>query len=85
LGTQPQDSTCDSKPGASSLGEIASKKPGASDTKIRVDDDSLDSVISKVKESIPDISFDGLENANEIVTATSDEKAHHSPNRLKQS
>ena len=80
LSAQQQDSACDTKSETKSLGEIASKKPsGSSTAKVRIDDDSLDSVISKVKQPIPDITLDGLDNSDEIVTAINDYKAHHTP------
>jgi hypothetical protein len=80
LGAQQEDSACDTKAETKSLGEIASKKPsGPTTAKIRIDDDSLDGVISKVKAPIPDIVLDGLDNSDEIVTAISDYKAHHTP------
>src|SRR5579871_3558231 len=80
LNAQQQDSACDTKSEAKSLGEIASKKPsGSSTAKVRIDDDSLDSAISKVKQPIPDITLDGLDNSDEIVTAINDYKAHHTP------
>ena len=80
LSAQQQDSACDTKADTKSLGEIASKKPSSSTAaKIRIDDDSLDSVISKVKQPIPDITLDGLDNSDEIVTAINDYKAHHTP------
>jgi hypothetical protein len=81
LTAQQQDSAeCDTKSDTKSLGEVASMKPSGSTTaKVRIDDDSLDSVIAKVKQPIPDITLDGLDNSDEIVTAINDYKAHHSP------
>jgi hypothetical protein len=84
LSAQQQDSACDNKADAKSLGEIASKKPsGSTAAKVRIDDDSLDSVISKVKQPIPDITLDRLDNSDEIVTAINDYKAHHTPKKPK--
>jgi hypothetical protein len=80
LSAQQQESACDTKSDTKSLGEIASKKSSGSTTsKIRIDDDSLDGVISKVKAPIPDITLEGLDNSDEIVTAINDYKSHHSP------
>lgn len=80
LNGQQQDSACDTKADTKSLGEIASKKSSGSTTsKIRIDDDSLDGAISKVKLPIPDITLDGLDNSDEIITAINDYKTHHSP------
>ena len=80
LRAQQQDSACDTKSDTKSLGEIASKKPsGSTAAKVRIDDDSLDTVISEVKQPIPDISLDALDNSDEIVTAINDYKTHHTP------
>jgi hypothetical protein len=80
LRAQQQDPACDTKSDTKSLGEIASKKAsGSTAAKVRIDDDSLDSVIAKVKTPIPDITLDGLDNSDEIVTAINDYKTHHTP------
>lgn len=80
LSAQQEDSACDTKADTKSLGEIVSKtSSGSTTSKIRIDDDSLDGVISKVKAPIPDISLEGLDNSDEIVTAINDYKSHHSP------